>query len=96
MSSVQRIRVNGADLAYVEQGQGPVVVLALGVVGDYRAWTNQMGALSARHRVIAYSFRYHHPNAPAGPAAEYTVPVHAADLAALVRALGLGPAHVVG
>jgi pimeloyl-ACP methyl ester carboxylesterase len=93
---VKRVKVNGTELAYVEQGRGPAIVLVLGGVGDYRAWTNQIAAFSTRHRVTAYSFRYHYPNPPAGAGAEYTVPLHAADLAALIRALNLAPAHLVG
>lgn len=37
MTSVEHVKVNGTELAYVEQGRGPAVVLALGGVGDYRA-----------------------------------------------------------
>jgi hypothetical protein len=74
---VKQVRVNGTELAYVEWGQGQPVVLVLGGVGDYRLWTSQMPALSTRYRVIAYSFRYHYPNAPAGADSDYTVPLHA-------------------
>jgi non-heme chloroperoxidase len=94
---IKRVAVNGTELAYVQQGQGPPVVLVLGAVGDYRVWAHQVAGLSTRHRVIAYSFRYHHPNAPPGSgAADYTLPVHAEDLAMLIRSLGLGPTHLVG
>lgn len=57
MDPIKQVNVNGTELAYVEQGQGQAVVLVLGGVGDYRDWTNQMPAFSARYRVIAYSFR---------------------------------------
>jgi pimeloyl-ACP methyl ester carboxylesterase len=96
MTPVKQVWVNGTELAYVEQGQGQAVVLVLGMVGDYRAWMNQVRAFSTRYRVIAYSFRYHYPNAPAGASSDYTVPLHAADLAAVIRALNLGPTHLVG
>ena len=94
---IKRVAVNGTELAYVEQGQGSPVILVLGAVGDYRVWTHQVAAFSTRHRVIAYSFRYHHPNAPpSSGAADYTLPTHAEDLAMLIRSLGLGPTHLVG
>jgi pimeloyl-ACP methyl ester carboxylesterase len=93
---VKRMQVNGTDIAYVEQGTGPPVVLVLGGVGDYRVWTRQLADFSTRHRTIAYSFRYHYPNARAAEDAEYSVPLHVADLAALIRILDLGPAHLVG
>ena len=46
--------------------------------------------------MVAYSRRYHHPNAAPGdgdPA--YTAALHADDLAELIRKLNLAPAHLV-
>jgi pimeloyl-ACP methyl ester carboxylesterase len=54
--------VNGAGLAYVEQGQGEPVLFVHGGVGDYRAWDQQMSAFGAGYRVIALSCRGYWPN----------------------------------
>ena len=93
---VKTLRVNGVDLAHVDQGRGEPVVLIHGAMHDYRVWSEQWPELSKRYRVIAYSRRYHHPNRPPGKASEYSVSAHAADLVALAKALKLGRAHLVG
>ena len=92
----QHVHVNGADLAYIEQGAGRPLVLVHGSLNDYRSWMGQMEPFAQRYRVIAYSRRYHWPNVQPQPGSPYAVAEHAADLAALIEALGLAPAHVVG
>src|SRR5438477_7990283 len=54
--------VNGTELAYIERGQGPPVILVHDTLGDYRSWAPQLMALSRNYHVIAYSRRYHYPN----------------------------------
>jgi non-heme chloroperoxidase len=93
---VKNVTVSGTRLSYVEHGRGDPVVLVHGAVADYRIWTAQMTPFAARHRVIAYSLRYHYPNQPADASSEYTALNHASDLAQLIRALHVAPAHVVG
>jgi pimeloyl-ACP methyl ester carboxylesterase len=85
-----------APLHYRAYGSGAPVVLVHGMLGDFRAWTNQVDRFSTRFRTVAYSRRYHYPNSATGRELDYTVVTHAEDLAALIDALGLGPAHVVG
>lgn len=94
--SVKQMDVNGALLAYVEQGRGVPVVFIHGSMADYRTWRAQMEALSHRYRVVSYSQRYFgsapwDPNWP-----KFGVGVHAADLAGFIRGLGAGPVHIVG
>lgn len=88
--------VNGVSLEYQESGSGTPVVLVHGGISDHRIWQEQRLALGRDHRAIAYSCRYHWPNAPAPPEAGHSVEEHAADLQALVPALGAAPAHLVG
>lgn len=88
--------VNGVSLAYQEDGAGEPVVLVHGGVSDHRIWQEQRRALGRRYRAIAYSCRYHWPNAPASPDAEHSVVAHVDDLQALLPALGAAPAHLVG
>lgn len=94
--STKRVAVNGAELAYVEQGEGEPVVLVHGSVNDLRSWGAQQAALGERYRVIAVSRRYHWPNPQPGDDDRYAISEHVADLAALIDALGLAPAHLVG
>lgn len=89
------IVVNGTQLHYIELGQGEPLILLHGGQGDYRAWTVHMAELARRYRVISYSRRYHYPNQ--NPlTSRYSARVDADDLAQLIRALGLGPVHLVG
>jgi len=92
----RRVSVNGLSFAYVEQGSGATVILVHGAVSDYREWAGQMAALAPRYRVIAYSRRYHWPNSSPGADADVRVEVQADDLAAIIKALGVAPAHIVG
>lgn len=43
----------------LEAGDGPVLLLLHGTGGHLEAWTRNMAALSAHHRVIAYDFPGH-------------------------------------
>jgi non-heme chloroperoxidase len=93
---VKTIAVNGTNVAYLEQGQGPPLVLVHGTMVDYRYWTAQMAPFAERYRVIAVSLRHHYPNASTGDQSDYGPRVHAADVAALVRTLAVPPVHLVG
>jgi len=90
------IEANGTILEYTESGSGPPLVLVHGSMNDHRAWTSQMGVMSTRYRVIAYSRRYHHPNQWVGDGSDYSVSLHAEDLTALIRQMDIAPAHLVG
>ncbi len=88
--------INGAELATSDEGEGIPLVLVHGSAADLRTWKSQQGPFSTRYRVVTYSRRYHRPNAPIPPDADYSMPEHAADLTALLEAVDDGPAHVVG
>ena len=91
------VRVNGADLAYVEQGTGDPLLFIHGSLGDYRSWGLQMATFAERYRVVALSRRRHWPNSwPANDEGLCSAHAHAADLAAFIDTLGLGPCHLVG
>lgn len=98
VSSVRTLTVaTGREpLAYVEAGDGEPLIMIHGGFQDYRLWLPFMPALSASHRVIAYSRRNHWPNAasPNGTA-DFAADEHAQDLLGLMDALGSGAVHLV-
>ena len=90
------IIVNDTELTYVEQGHGDPILVVHGTVGDFRSWSEKLMPLAEHYRVITYSRRAHYPNAWPADYAHCLPNVHAADLAALIEALGLGPTHLFG
>jgi pimeloyl-ACP methyl ester carboxylesterase len=90
------LRVNGYDMAYAEQGEGPLLLLVHGALCDYRYWTPQMEAFRYRYRTIAVSLRHFWPEHWSGTGDDFTTEQHAQDLAAFAAALGPEPVHLVG
>lgn len=79
-----------------ERGVGEPLVFVHGSASDRRTWAQQLDAFAERFRVIAYSRRYHWPNEPIAPGADYAMQEQLDDLRALLHALGATPAHLVG
>src|SRR4030095_6567289 len=92
----RKILANGLSFAYVEQGSGTPVVLVHGSVQDYREWSKQIAPFARHYRVIAYSRRYHWPNLPPGTDADASLDRQVEDLTAIIKAMGIAPAHIVG
>jgi non-heme chloroperoxidase len=89
-------RANDLTLHYIELGQGTPVVLVHGTLEDYRSWDGQLEAFSKGYRLISYSRRYHYPNEWPKDATDFSVTVHARDLAEFIKALNLPPLHLIG
>ena len=91
-----RADIDGTALEYVERGRGAPLVLVHGSASDRRTWEAQVSALGTRFRTIAYSRRYHWPNAPIAAGADYAMQRQVDDLRALLPALRAAPAHLAG
>ena len=91
-----KVIVGDVELHYIQQGQGEPLILLHGGQGDYRAWPRQIEAFASQYRVISYSRRYHYPNENALNRTDHSALVDAKDLAGFIKALGLGPVHLVG
>ena len=89
-------RVRGTDLYFVEHGRGIPVVLVHGSVGTLDSWRAQVAAFASGYRVIAYSRRFHPPNAARRDGQTYSLSLHADDLIGLIETLGLERVHLVG
>lgn len=96
MDTLKKVHVNGAELHYLERGEGVPVIFIHGGLADYQEWGAQLEPLSEAYRVILYSRRYAYPNDNPDTRRDHSARTEAEDLAALIRELELGPAHVAG
>ncbi|WP_372616727.1 alpha/beta fold hydrolase [Falsiroseomonas sp.] len=94
---MRHLRIDGYDIAFVEQGSGPPVLLVHGSLSDLRHWAPQMPSFAAAgFRAIAPSLRHFWPEHWDGSGGGFTIDRHVADLAGFIAALGTGPVHLVG
>jgi 3-oxoadipate enol-lactonase len=90
------IRVNAVSLYYEFHGpdDGEPLILNNGVFMNTTSWVFQLPELSKRYRILAYDMRGQGQSEH--PEGEYSLDLHADDLVALMDALGIGKAHMVG
>jgi 3-oxoadipate enol-lactonase len=89
------VHTNGQDLYYETHGEGPPLVLVMGIGYDSSLWTlQQVPALSTRFRVVLLD------NRDAGRSSRadhlYDIADMADDLAGLLDALDITSAHLLG
>jgi len=89
-----KIKVDGIQLYYEIQGDGPTVLFLHGLGSSTRDWEFQVPAFARQYRVITVDMRWHgQSDKPPGP---YSVRQFSEDVAAFIQALDLAPVHVVG
>ncbi len=83
------VQLNDINLAYIDRGAGPVVLLVHGFPLDHSMWDAQIDAISAEHRVIAPDLRGYGESALGDVDDAVGVPLerYADDLASLLNAL---------
>jgi pimeloyl-ACP methyl ester carboxylesterase len=91
---MDRVETHVGTVAYRRAGGGAPMVLLHGGLSDGRSWTPQLESLAQEYDVVAR-------DAPgcggsADPAADLRLADYADAVAALVRALGVGPVHLAG
>src|SRR5215470_7530557 len=87
---------DGVNLYYEEVGAGTPVVFVHEFAGDYRTWEPQMRRFARTHRCITFSQRGYPPSDIPDDPARYGQDVARADVIALMDALKIDKAHVVG
>jgi len=88
------LTVNGTRLHYRNEGAGEPLVFVHGLGSSGQDWAKQVDAFADRYRVITFDVRGHgQSDKPEGP---YSIPLFAADTAALLRKLEAVPATIVG
>lgn len=95
MSRSGTVRANGQELYFEVHGQGPPLVLVMGIGYDATLWTlAQVPALSRMFQVVIFDNRDAGRSSNAtGP---YTIADMADDVAALMDALDINRAHLLG
>jgi pimeloyl-ACP methyl ester carboxylesterase len=87
---------DGTNLYYEEAGIGTPVVFVHEFAGDYRTWEPQMRHFARAHRCVTYSQRGYPPSDVPDDPARYGQDIARSDVIALMDALGIDKAHVVG
>ena len=87
---------DGTRLYYEEAGRGTPVVFVHEYAGDWRSWEAQMRHFSRLHRCVTYSQRGYPPSDVPHEAARYGQDIARDDVIALMEALKIDKAHVVG
>ena len=82
------------ELACVEEGQGPPVLLLHGLGGDHTVWNGVLPALSSSYRVLAPDLRGH-GRSPAPAGSTFSFRELEGDLGRLLEAKGVASAHLV-
>lgn len=88
------VTVNGYRLHYLDEGQGPVLVLGHGLTMDHEMFADQIEALRDRYRIIAPDWRGHGQSESQDR--PYTMEDQADDLYQLLTQLGIRQAHIGG
>ena len=90
------LEVQGAAIYFEARGAGPMLLIIPGGPQDTGVFANVSRHLAGDFTVVAYDPRGNSRSAFAGAPEELSLDVQADDAAALIRALGGGPAHVFG
>jgi 3-oxoadipate enol-lactonase len=92
--SIQIANINETKIAYLDKGQGPIVVLIHGFCGSSEYWKHVIPVLSTSYRVIAPDLRGHGQSAAGSETS--TMELLADDIAALLTHLHLDQVVVFG
>ena len=88
------VKAGNIHMYYEVHGQGEPLLLIMSMGNDLSGWQGQIPQLSTKYRVLAFdnrgSGRTEAPDAP------YTIAMMADDTAALMEALGMAKANVLG
>ncbi len=87
---------DGTRLYYEEAGRGTPVVFVHEFAGDYRTWEPQLRCFARAHRCVTFSARGYPPSDVPSDPARYGQDIARGDVIAVMDALGIAKAHVVG
>lgn len=87
---------DGAQLHVEEIGSGSAIVFVHEYAGDHRSFEPQMRYFSRLHRCVTYSQRGYPPSDVPSDPSRYSQEIACDDVIAVMNALGIDQAHVVG
>jgi pimeloyl-ACP methyl ester carboxylesterase len=87
---------DGVNLHYEETGSGAPVVFVHEFAGDCRSWEPQVRHLSRRYRCITFNARGYPPSDVPPEVSSYSQARACDDIRAVLDALALDKAHIVG
>ena len=90
------LKVPGAEIYYEVRGSGPILLIIPGGPQDAGVFADVSQHLADRYTVVAYDPRGNSRSTFDGEPEELSLDVQADDAAALIGALGGGPAYVFG
>jgi 3-oxoadipate enol-lactonase len=89
-----KLRVNNTGIYFEVTGQGEPLLFIHGLTSSSRSWKKQVPLFSQHYRVITFDIRGHgRSDKHIEP---YSIELFASDARELMRAMGIGSAHVVG
>jgi pimeloyl-ACP methyl ester carboxylesterase len=92
--AVPKVPIRDITIYYEEAGSGSPLLLITGLGADLQGWANTAPALAKTHRVITFDNRG--AGRTSAPDRPYAIDQMAEDAAALIDALGVAKAHVLG
>ncbi len=90
------VRRDGIGIWVETWGEGAPLVLLHGLGMSGRLWRFQRDVFGARYRTVAVDLRGFGRSDKPSAAGAYAIPEFAADVAAVIRSVAGGPAHVLG
>jgi pimeloyl-ACP methyl ester carboxylesterase len=87
---------DGVKLYYEQVGAGTPIVFVHEYAGDHRTWEPQLRYFGRAHRCVTFSQRGYPPSDIPSDPARYSQDIACDDVIALMDALGIKQAHIVG
>jgi pimeloyl-ACP methyl ester carboxylesterase len=87
---------DGVTLHYEERGAGLPIVFVHEFAGDHRSWEAQLRFFGRRYRCVAYNARGYPPSDVPDDPERYSQARARDDIRAVLDALGIDKAHIVG
>ncbi|MDO6542021.1 alpha/beta fold hydrolase [Photobacterium sanguinicancri] len=87
--------INGSTMQYVDQGEGPVLLMGHSYLWDHAMWAPQIEALSQKYRCIVPDL-WAHGGSDAAPVQTVTLQDYAQDLLALMDHLEIDTFSIIG